>query len=202
MFDILLYRGYEQTTSIIYLFFTLMQMTNIFAKRFLILLGVFFTFIFIINTHWFELMEFDHSNNFIPTELPQTWVELEPVIELSSIQSLQNQWFYWKNNRLCLWSDISKESSTESCYQSFTYNSNDIICTERLIKIDHSEEIMRLQEQIKKLESDYKKEQRCDKITITQEKLVLSIDTYTYKIIKWIKTVIQVVYWLPVTWAR
>lgn len=202
MFDILLYRGYEHTTSIIYLFFMLMQMTNIFAKRFLILLGIFFTFVFIMNTHWFELMEFDHSNNFIPTELPQTWVELEPVIELSSIPSLSNQWFYWKNSRLCIWNDISKESSTESCYKSFTYNSNDVVCTERLIKIDHSEEIKILQEQIKKLESDYRKEQKCDKITTTQEKLVLSIDTYTYKIIKWIKTVIQVVYWLPVTWAR
>lgn len=109
--------------------------------------------------------------------------------------------YYWKNSQLCIRSDISKTESRETCWKEKTIDYSSDVCTQKLEKVDHSQEIEELKKKIMALESDYRTVSVCNTMNKTKTVWIDSVTVYVYKIVNRVKVVVEK-FILPTTWAR
>lgn len=117
------------------------------------------------------------------------------------IEDKLSEGYYWKNSQLCIWNDVSKTESRETCWKEKTIDYSSDVCTQRLEKVDHTAEIMALQEQIKKLESDYRTVSTCWTVEKQKTVWVDSVTVYIFKVVKSVRVVVEK-FLLPATGAR
>ena len=109
--------------------------------------------------------------------------------------------YYWKNSQLCLRADVSKTESRETCWKEKTIDYSSDVCTQKLEKVDHSEEIEQLKKKIIALESDYRTVSLCNTVNKTKTVWVDSVTVYVYKVVNKVKVVVEK-FVLPYTGAR
>ena len=101
----------------------------------------------------------------------------------------------------CLYLGMDKISLMEQWMVMGKIDYSSDVCSQRLEKVDHAAEISALQEQIKKLESDYRTVSTCWTVDKQKTVWVDSVTVYIFKVVKSVRVVVEK-FLLPATGAR